>query len=151
MATRKRIGLVPFQTSGKAHIYWFTFKQLKQARRAGPRRRAARATTRSAQWRAPGCRRYVQGATLDPAGGLYLARSTLACGELVTPGGRRLGFVPGAEGIQFGPRLNRLYAVSESGARPYVRSRKPLTAGVSRFEWPGLGHGRRADCGFPRY
>ena len=150
VATRKSIGLVPFQTSGKAHIYWFRFKQLQRrgvldlgARSEGDKQVGAVARTRVPT--------YVQGATLDPAGGLYLARSTLACGELVTPGGRRLGFVPGAEGIQFGPRLNRLYAVSESGARPYARSRKPFTAGVSRFEWPGLGHGRRADCGFPRY
>jgi hypothetical protein len=66
----------------------------------------------------------------------------------VTPDGRRLGFVPGAEGIQFLPGSHRLYAVSESGARPYAKSRKPLTAGVNRFEWPGLGHGRRSDCGF---
>jgi hypothetical protein len=87
---------------------------------------------------------------MDPSGGLYLARSTLACGELITPGGRRLGFVPGAEGIQFGTRLKRLYAVSESGARPYVKSRKPLTAGVNSFEWPGLGLSRRTSCRFPR-
>ena len=83
-------------------------------------------------------------------GALYLARSTLACGELVSPSGRRLGFVPGAEGIQLLAGTRRLYAVSESGARPYVKSRKPLTAALNRFEWPGLGHGRRPDCGFPR-
>ena len=30
VATHKRIGLVPFRTKGRAHIYWFTFKQLRK-------------------------------------------------------------------------------------------------------------------------
>lgn len=148
VATRKRIGLVPFVTRGRASIYWFTFKQLQRpgvldlaAHARGGAQVGAVASTRVPT--------YVQGATLDPAGGLYLARSTLSCGELITPGGRRLGFVPGAEGIQFGRSNRRLYVVSESGARPYAISRKPLTAGINRFEWPGLGHGRRPDCSFP--
>jgi hypothetical protein len=148
VATRTRIGLVPFAKSGRPAIYWFTFAQLKKrgvldlaARSKGTTQVGAVARTRVPT--------LVQGATIDGAGGLYLARSTLSCGELVTPDGRRLGFVPGAEGIQFLPGSHRLYAVSESGARPYAKSRKPLTAGVNRFEWPGLGHGRRADCGFP--
>jgi hypothetical protein len=147
VATKKQIGLVPFATSGQPSIYWFRFKQLQKA---GVLDLAAHARG-SAQIGAVRRTRVptlVQGATLDPAGGLYLARSTLACGELITPGGRRLGFIPGAEGIQFGRTSRRLYVVSESGARPYVHSRKPLTAGVNRFEWPGLGHGRKADCGF---
>ncbi len=147
VATRRRIGLVPFQTRGPAHIHWFTFKAL---RRPGVLDLAARGRGRSrlgavARTRVP---TYVQGATTDARGRLYLARSNLACGELVTPTGRRLGFVPGAEGLQFSPRGKRLYAVSESGARPYVKSRKPLTAAVNSFEWPGLARGRRANCGF---
>jgi hypothetical protein len=150
VATRKRIGLVPFQTKGRAYIHWFAIKKLKRpgvldlgARSRGPSQLGAVARTRVPT--------YVQGATIDARGRLYLARSTLACGELVTPGGRRLGFVPGAEGIQFSPLGKRLYAVSESGARPYVKSRKPLTPAVSAFEWPGLVHGRKPNCGFPRY
>jgi hypothetical protein len=147
VATKKRIGLVPFVTRGKASIYWFSFKQLQKPGVLDLADRAKGSTQVGAvaRTRVP---TLVQGATLDPAGGLYLARSTLACGELVTPGGRRLGFVPGAEGIQFGRSGHRLYAVSESGARPYAISRKPLTAGISRFEWPGLGHGRGPDCDF---
>ena len=75
---------------------------------------------------------YVQGATM--AGGrLFLTRSNLSCGELVTPSGRRIGFVPGAEGIQFRAGNRRLWAVSESGAPPYARSRKPLTAAVDEL------------------
>ena len=150
VATRKRIGLVPFRTRGRPHIYWFPLKQLK---RPGVLDLAARSDGRSqlgavARTRVP---TYVQGATLDARGRLYLSRSNLACGELVTPGGRRLGFVPGAEGLQFSPGGTRLYAVSESGARPYVKSRKPLTPAVSAFEWPGLVHGRKPGCGFPRF
>jgi hypothetical protein len=149
VATAKSIGLVPYVTKGRPSIYWFSFKQL---RRRGVLDLAAhaRGSTQvgaAARTRIP---TLVQGATLDAGGHLYLARSNLACGELVVPGGRRLGLVPGAEGIQFGHTGRRLYVVSESGARPYVKSRKPLTAGVSRFEWPGLQRGRRADCGFPR-
>ena len=102
VATRKRIGLVPFQTSGRPHIYWFSLKQLKKpgvlelaARSAGRSRLGAVARTRVPT--------YVQGATLDARGRLYLSRSTLACGELVTPGGRRLGFVPGRRGCSSAP------------------------------------------------
>jgi len=147
VATQKRIGLVPFATSGRPSIYWFRFSQLQKpgVLDLGARPKGSTQVGAVARTRVP---TLVQGATLDAAGGLYLARSTLACGELVTPGGRRLGFVPGAEGIQFVPGTHRLYAVSESGARPYAKSRKPLTAAVNRFEWPGLGHGRRPDCSF---
>ena len=150
VATRKKIGLVPFRTQGRAHIYWFSLKHLKRpgvldlaVRDKGRKQLGATARTRVPT--------YVQGATLDARGRLYLARSTLACGELVTPSGRRLGFVPGAEGIQFSPLGRRLYAVSESGARPYVKSRKPLTPAVSSFEWPGLLRGRKPDCRFRAY
>lgn len=149
VATNKRIGLVPFVERGPAYIHWYPFKRLLRSGvlDLGVTRKGRKQIGAVARTRVP---TYVQGATLSPAGGLYLARSSLACGELVMPDGRRLGFVPGAEGIQFGAQLKRLYAVSESGARPYVKSRKPLTAGVNSFEWPGLARGRRSDCTFPR-
>ena len=136
-------------SSGPAYIHWYPFKRLLRSGvlDLGVARKGRKQIGAVARTRVP---TYVQGATLSPAGGLYLARSSLACGELVMPDGRRLGFVPGAEGIQFGAQLKRLYAVSESGARPYVKSRKPLTAGVNSFEWPGLARGRRSDCAFPR-
>ena len=103
VATRKRIGLVPFQTSGpRAHLL---VPDQAAAQAPGCLDLAVRSKGSSqlgavARTRVP---TYVQGATLDSAGRLYLTRSNLACGELVTPGGRRLGFVPGAEGIQFSP------------------------------------------------
>ena len=50
-----RIGLVPFQTSGVAHIYWFSFKRLVQpgVLDLGVR---VRAGSSSAQWCAPASR-----------------------------------------------------------------------------------------------
>ena len=150
VATARRIGLVPYQRSGTPRVYWFDVRKLfargvlDLAVHGRGRRQVG--ATRSA--RVP---RLVQGATLGPSGRLYLTRSKLSCGELVTPGGRRLGFLPGAEGIQIQQGRRRLWAVSESGARPYVVSRKPLTPAVSSYEWPRLLRGKGADCGFARF
>jgi hypothetical protein len=150
VANSERIGLVPFQTGGVARIYWFSLKRLLRpgvldlgVRREGGRQLGPITTTRIP--------RYVQGATLDSGGRLYLSRSNLSCGELVTPYGRRVAFIPGAEGIEFDALGQRLWAVSESGARPYAISRKPLTPAVASFEWPRLFRGKRAACGFPAY
>lgn len=150
VATRYRIGLVPYQTSGIAHIYWYSIKSMIRpgvfdlATRSNGRKQlgAVRRT------RIP---RLVQGAALDASGRLYLARSNLSCGELVTPFGRRVAFMPGAEGIQFAARGRRLWTVSESGAWPYVRSAKPLTPAVASYEWPRLLHAKLASCRFPAY
>lgn len=60
----------------------------------------------------------LQGLAVDRSGRLWLARSTTRCGELVTPAGRRLALVPGAEGMYFDGR-GRLHVVSESGSQPY--------------------------------
>lgn len=147
VATSQRIGLVPYQKTGPAYIHWFDFKTLRRrgvldldTRSVGRRQLGAVARTRIPT--------RVQGATIGPGGGLYLSRSSLACGELVTPKGRRVAFVPGAEGISFKTNGTRLWVVSESGARPYARSRKPLTPAVASFEWPGLVRGKKSGCGF---
>ncbi len=60
----------------------------------------------------------VQGAVWGP-GGLWLARSSTYCGELVSPDGTTLPFFPGAEGIDF--EDGRLWLVSESGSGVYQR------------------------------
>jgi len=142
-----RLGLVPFQTKGPARIFWFSFKQLRKrgvldlaVRREGTHQVGAVSSTPVP--------RLVQGATLDSSGRLYLSRSNLSCGELVTPWGGRIAFIPGAEGIQFSADGSRLWVVSESGAQPYASPGKPLTPAVSSFEWPRLIHGKRATCGF---
>lgn len=150
VATERRIGLVPYVKSGKPRIHWFTFEGLMRpgvldlaVRSKGRKQLGAAGTTRVPT--------LVQGAAIDARSRLYLTRSNLACGELVTPYGRRIAFVPGAEGIQFTPRGTRLWAVSESGAWPYARSRKPFTPAVAGFEFPRMLRGRPANCGFPRW
>lgn len=143
----RRIGLVPYVMTGPAHLYWYDVRALQRtsvldlARRGAGRHQLGAV----AQTRVP---THVQGATVGPDGRLYLTRSSLACGELVQPGRRGVAFVPGAEGIAFNTRGTRLWAVSESGAAPFARSRKPLTPALSGFEWPGLARGRRAECRF---
>jgi hypothetical protein len=150
VANSERIGLVPYRTRGQARIYWFSIARLLKpgVLDLGPRHVGKTQLGSIRTTRVP---RFVQGATLDSSGRLYLTRSNLSCGELVTPYGRRVGFVPGAEGIQFSSLGKRLWTVSESGAWPYAISRKPLTPAVSSLEWPRLFRGRRADCGFPAY
>ncbi|HET7351365.1 MAG TPA: hypothetical protein VFJ28_10545 [Marmoricola sp.] len=145
VATSKLLGIVPFQESGRPRIHWFPFRALHRegvlelARRDKGRKQLGAAV----RTRIP---THVQGATLDSEGDLYLARSNLKCGELVTPR-RRIAIVPGAEGIDLTSR--RLWVASESGSRPYAEgTRKPLTAGVTAFEWPGLQLARRSLCRF---
>jgi len=145
VANGNRIGLVPFQTRGPAYIHWFGIKRLMRpgvldlaVRRKGRKQLGAAARTRIPT--------YVQGATMS-AGRLFVARSNLACGEVVTPTGRRIALVPGAEGIQFRAG-DRLWAVSESGAPPYARSRKPLTPAVASFGWKRLVGGKASKCRF---
>jgi hypothetical protein len=148
VATAQRIGLVPFQKRGVARIYWFSFKRLMEpgvldlaVRNKGRSQLGAAASTRVP--------RYVQGAAISDSGRLYLTRSSLACGELVTSSGKLVAFVPGAEGIQFSSGERRLLVVSESGSWPYSSLRKPLTPAVSSFEWPGLARGKATRCHFP--
>ena len=147
VATSERIGLVPYQKSGPVYIHWFDFRSLRRqgvleldTRTAGRKQLGAAARSRIPT--------HVQGATISPDGKLLLSRSSLACGELVNRRGRGVAFVPGAEGISFTANGKRLWVVSESGARPYVHSRKPLTPAVSSFEWPGLLRGQKAQCDF---
>jgi hypothetical protein len=144
-----RVGLVPFRNSGTPHIYWFDIRRLV---RPGvldlvPRTQAGRDRKRLGSVARTPVPTHVQGATIGPEG-LYLSRSNLTCGELVTPRGRRLALIPGAEGVQFGARGERLWVVSESGARPYAGARKPMTPAVSSFEWPGLSRGKTSSCRF---
>jgi len=141
----RRLGLVPFAKRGPAHIHWFSTRQLfrKGVLELGGRRDGRKQAGALARTRIPS---HVQGATIGPNGRLYLSRSNLTCGELVTPW-RRIAIVPGAEGIDFDGR--RLWVASESGAKPYAAgTRKPLTAGITSFEWPGLNRARRSTCSF---
>ena len=147
VANSKSIGLVPFQKRGPAYVHWFNIKRLLRpgvldlaVHRQGRKQQGVVTRTRIPT--------YVQGATMAN-GRLFVARSNLACGELVTPTGRRIALIPGAEGIQFRSGNRRLWAVSESGAPPYARSRKPLTPGAASFGWGRLIHGTPSKCRFP--
>lgn len=87
---------------------------------------------------------HVQGITVR-GGRAWLARSTSYCGELVTPSGRRLPFLPGAEGLAFDGD-GALWTVSESGSRPYQRmGGRPDVPTLTRIE-PGRLDRRTADC-----
>jgi hypothetical protein len=145
VGTRHAIGLVPFQRTGRPYIHWFSMRGL--LRRGvvdlGLRSEGRKQLGAGARTAVP---TYVQGATIGPDRRLYLTRSSLACGELVTPWRTRIAFVPGAEGISFGQGGRRLWAVSESGAKPYRRMGKPLTPAVTAFEWPRTSHARRSTC-----
>ncbi len=147
VATSKLLGVVPFQESGRPRIHWFRFRDLHRegVMELGRRDKGRKQLGAARRTRIP---THVQGAALDSHGALHLARSNLKCGELVTPR-RRIAIVPGAEGISFAQGGRRLWVASESGARPYAEgTRKPLTAGISAFEWPGLQRARRSPCRF---
>ena len=147
LLTPQRIGLVPFQKTGRPEIHWFDLAALRRRKvlELGVRGDGGNRLGAAARTPVP---TLVQGATIGPDGGIYLARSNLSCGELVTPSRRRIAFMPGAEGISFSPGGTRLWVSSESGAIPYVHSRKPLTPAVSSYEWPGLLRGRASTCRF---
>ena len=79
--------------------------------------------------------------------GVWSTSSTSSCGMLVTPGGRRLAFVPGAEEVAFDGR-GGLWVVSESGARNYQRDGRPLVPMLSRLDVRQLVGGQPATCGW---
>jgi hypothetical protein len=150
VANSERIGLVPYENTGEPRIYWYSIDRLLKP---GVLDLALRhdGNTQLGPIRSTRIPRYVQGATLDSSGRLYLARSNLRCGELTTPFGKRVAFMPGAEGIQFVSGGQRLWTVSESGAWPYAGPHKPLTPALSSFAWPALLRGKTARCGFAPY
>ena len=87
----------------------------------------------------------VQGLAVRP-NGLWLTRSTSYCGELVTPGGRRIPFLPGAEGVAFDDG-GRIWVTSESGSRPYQRmGGRPDVPTLSRIDPRHLDRTQQADC-----
>ena len=146
VANGNRIGLVPYQTRGPAHIHWFAHQAPDALGRARPRRTPQGQEAASASRPGPGIPSYRAGR--DDVRRTPLPRA-------FQPGLRRdrhpdrqahrLG--PGAEGIQFRAG-DRLWAVSESGAPPYARSRKPLTPAIASFGWERLVGGKASKCRF---
>lgn len=87
----------------------------------------------------------LQGMTVA-RGRTWLARSTTYCGELVAPGGRRVPFVPGAEGFEL--RSGDVWVVSESGAGPYqsLGEGRPDLPTLSRISLDRVLTDATADC-----
>jgi hypothetical protein len=149
IATRHRLGIVPFAKGGHPRLEWYAFEDLFKPHvtdlvisSTGPKEVAPRSS-------AP-VPTYVQGALRGPTGKLYLTRSSTRCGEIVRRDGHRVAFIPGAEQIALGPRGLRLWAVSESGARPFQlrADGRPLTPALTAFEWPRVLNGPPTRCHF---
>lgn len=77
----------------------------------------------------------------------WFARSVTRCGVLVDPaGGRRLAFVPGAEGMALADD-GALWVASESGSRHYQRlGGRPLVPTLVRLDLEDLDDWRRPGC-----
>ena len=100
--------------------------------------------TRVAPVRTSSTVRRVQGTTRGP-GGVWSTASTTYCGVLVPPDGRRIGFAPGAEGLDLVGR-GRVWAVLESGSRNYQRDGRPLVPMLVQLDVRRLLRGERATC-----
>ena len=88
--------------------------------------------------------RRVQGTTRGRVG-VWSTASTTYCGVLVPPDGRRIGFAPGAEGLDLDGR-GRMWAVLESGSRNYQRDGRPLVPMLVELDVRRLLRGEPATC-----
>jgi hypothetical protein len=143
------LGLVPFVRSGTPSIRWYRFTDLLR-RGVTDLADTAKAPKQIAPATLTRVPTYVQGAMFGPKGRLYVTRSSTRCGELMALGGRRIAFVPGAEQAQVGPAGERVWVVSESGARPYQQKADPppLTPTLAAFAWPRVLKGPDSRCHF---
>jgi len=145
------LGVGSWRGSGPGRMRWFRYRDvladgvtaLVAGGQRGPDEAGAVRTSATV--------RRVQGATRAHGPGvrrgIWSTSSTSSCGMLVTPGGRRLALVPGAEDLEFDGR-GGVWVVSESGARSYQRDGRPLVPMLSRLDARQLLRGRPADCGW---
>jgi hypothetical protein len=77
--------------------------------------------------------------------GVWFVTSNTRCGVLVGPRGRRLAFLPGAEGAVL--RGGSLWTVSESGSRPYQEAGdRPVVPMLARFTLEDVDAWETAGC-----
>jgi hypothetical protein len=145
---RPVLGIGAWRDDGPARMWWFRYRDLLAPGVtelvAGGSRRGSPGAGQAAAVRASSTVRRVQGTTRGP-GGVWSTSSTTYCGMLVAPDGRRSGFAPGAEGIDLDGH-GRLWAVLESGSRPYQREGRPLVPMLVQLDLRTLLRGDRPRC-----
>ena len=147
-----RLGLGDFRKRGSGSLHWYDAEDLVapgvRVLAGRVRRGETPRSTAVAPVRVTRVPRYAQGGAVPPNGRSampYLVSSLSTCGILHTPGGRGVGFAPGAEGVAF-DRDGGLWAVLESGSRPYQQDGRPLVPMLVRFDVARLLAGGDADC-----
>lgn len=134
-----RLALGGFTTERPGRLHYFTITDLlAQPLRVGEELAVDRQRTPTA----------VQGAVwadLDGTGrAAWFASSNTRCGVLQGPDGRRLGFIPGAEGMAV--RGDRLWTISEATARSYYRlGGRPVLPTLATFK-PRVAAWAEAAC-----
>ena len=149
--SRTVLGVGTWREAGPGKMRWFRYRDvladgvasLVAGGDPGPDQ-AGTVRTSSTVRRVQGTTR-ARGPGVRP--GVWSTSSTSSCGMLVTPGGRRLAFVPGAEEVAFDGR-GGVWVVSESGARNYQRDGRPLVPMLSRLDVRQLVGGQPATCGW---
>jgi hypothetical protein len=143
---RPVLGIGAWRDAGRDRMRWFRYRDLmapgvtELVAGGGPD------ATQAAAVRTSSTVRRVQGTTRGP-GGVWSTSSTTYCGMLVPPDGRRVGFPPGAEGLDLDGR-GRVWTVLESGSRNYQRDGRPLVPMLVQLDVGRLLRGERATCGW---
>jgi hypothetical protein len=145
-----RLGLGDFRKHGSGPLHWYATDDLvvPGVRTVGGRAREEVDPTVASALRVSRVPIYAQGGAVEPRGerrAPYLVSSLSTCGILHAPSGREVGLAPGAEGIAL-DRDGGLWAVLESGTRPYQQQGRPLVPMLVRLDVQRLLAGENADC-----
>lgn len=144
-AGRRELVTAAFRNRGAGPVFGYRYRDLLVpgvTTLAAAGATAARVTP-SRRSRGPS---HLQGIAFGP-GGLWFTSSHTRCGTLTTPAGRRIAFVPGAEGIDFVSR-RRLWVTSESGSGPYQRmGGRPRVPTLVPVLLADLDRAADPDCG----
>ncbi len=145
--SRTQLGIGTWRDDRRGRMSWFRYRDLLEPGVSALG--SARGAHRAGQVRTSTTVRRVQGTArgrgAGVARGVWSTASTTTCGMLVDPGGRRIAFAPGAEDVEFDGR-GRVWAVLESGARPYQRVGRPLVPMLAQFDVGQLVRGQRSRC-----